>query len=114
MRYIGEMKHRLRLYKRDVDTSTGSSHETRELVMEVWGARRDMSGREFAQASAVQAEQTAIFTIRRPLQKQIDSGIQIIENGQVWEVVSVVDNPVWRGCVDLRSESRGMEGYGSD
>ncbi|MPN23300.1 hypothetical protein SDC9_170688 [bioreactor metagenome] len=114
MRSIGEMKCRLKLYRRTVDTATGSSIETRVLVMEVWGARRDMSGREFTQGSAVQAEQTAIFTVRKPLGKTIDSGIQVVDRGQVWEAISVVTNPVWPGCIDLRCESRGMEGYGSE
>ena len=114
MRSIGEMNRRLKLYRRTVDTSTGSSIETRVMMMEIWGARRDMGGREFTQGSAVQAEQTAIFTIRKPRIEAIDSGIQVVDRGQVWEAISVVRNPVWPGCIDLRCESRGMEGYGNE
>lgn len=114
MRNIGEMNHRLKLYRRSVSTETGSSVEKRELVMEVWGARRDMSGREFVQNAAIQAETSAIFTIRRPYGRTIDSGIEVVEKGQIYETLSVVENPVWKGCIDLRCESRGMEGMGSE
>lgn len=112
MRNTGEMNHRLALYTRTVNNSTGTAVESKQLLMEVWGARRDMSGREFTQAAAVQAEKTVIFTIRRPARKQIDSGVLVEEKGYCYRVVDVVENPVWPGCLDLRAIGTRMEGMG--
>lgn len=112
MRNIGEMRRPVSLWKRAVDTTTGSSVESYELLLQTRAARRDMSGREFALAGGTHAESRLIFTIRKPAAVTLDSGVTLIDAGVRYEVVEVVQNPVWRGMLDLRATSTRMEGMG--
>lgn len=119
MKGTGEMNHKIILQVRDVATTGGKSQNTwRNLFASpedgsCWAARRDMSTKDFYQAAANMAEETAAFTIRTPTAAALTSGLRILEKGQVYEVtgVPIADKPR-RGFTELRAVYRGMEEKG--
>lgn len=112
MRGIGEMKRLIGLYERKVDTTSGSSVETLELIAHVRAARWDMSAREFAMAGGRQAESKMIYTIRKLISRELNSGVVIMDGDERLEVVEVVANKQRPGFIDLRAQTTRMEGMG--
>ena len=108
MRGLGDRKYLLTLYARD--EATGRA--TRKLGT-VYAAKGHISGKEFLQLGAAHQENTAIFTIRKPLGWQLDSGIEAEDSqGRRWQTVDIVPNALSPGCMDLRCVSTGLEGLG--
>lgn len=108
MRGLGDMKYLLTLYARDE-----TSGQATKLLGTVYAAKGHISGKEFLQLGAAHQENTAIFTIRKPIAWQLNAGIEVEDsNGRRWQAVDVVPNAMYPGCIDLRCVSTRLEGLG--
>lgn len=61
-----------------------------EDVMTIWAGRRPLRGREYFAASAVQKENTVLFTIR--YRKGISPYMRIVCDGRIYDIYAVLDD----------------------
>ncbi|MBQ8537833.1 MAG: head-tail adaptor protein [Clostridia bacterium] len=107
MRGLGDFKHLLTLYAR------GESGRATNPLGTVYAAKRTASGKEFLELGAMHQQSTVIFTIRRPINWQLDSGIECEDSrGRRWQAVEVTPNLLYSTCLDVRCVSTQLEGIG--
>lgn len=108
MRGLGDMHNLLTLYAKDPQTGLATVP-----LGTIYAAKRSISGKEFLQLGAEHQESTVIFTIRRPINWELDSGVEAKDSaGRRWRAVDVVPNTLFDGCLDLRCVSTRLEGVG--
>lgn len=88
MQSIGEMRHKLRF---ETQTSTEDANgfivTAWTTAFTVWGAARDVGGREFFEAAAQHMENVTTFTIRA--RSGINTAMRIIFQSKPYEIVQV-------------------------
>lgn len=105
----GELRHRLRF-----ETQTSTEDENGFIVTEwttaftVWGAARDVGGKEFFEAAAQHMENTTTFTIRA--RAGIDTAMRIAFRDKPYEIIAI-NNLDYRGdYIQIRARYIGHEG----
>lgn len=105
----GELRHRLRF-----ETQTSTEDENGFIVTEwttaftVWGAARDVGGKEFFEAAAHQMEDVVTFTVRA--RRDIDTAMRIAFRDKPYEIIAI-NNLDYRGdYMQIRARRTGGEG----
>ncbi|WP_042833204.1 phage head closure protein [Thermoanaerobacter sp. YS13] len=91
---IGDMRHRIILQKKvDITDADGFTTQQWQDVATVWAAVENLSGREYWQAAAVQAENTVKFTIR--YRQDLDTSMRIKFRDKYYNIIAI-DNIKYR------------------
>lgn len=87
---IGDLRHRVTIRQKQIThDSNGYPQETWENAATVWAAVEPLSGREYFQAAAVQAEQPVRFTIR--YRSDITAEMRLRYEGKDYDIKAVID-----------------------
>lgn len=89
---IGKLSHRLKIYNKGTITRNRTGEEIAAydaLVATVWGAVEPLSGREFMEATQVQADVTIRIRIR--YHRDIQPEMRVIEGTHTYHIESVLD-----------------------
>lgn len=99
---IGELKHRI-TFQRFVTNinENGFEVETWEEYKTVWAAVSNLSGREYYQAAAVQAEKTVKFTIR--YLSSLTADMRILFEGKQYNITSIDNIKYENKYIEIKS-----------
>lgn len=89
---IGKLRHRVKVYDKGTITRNGTGEEIPAydaLVATVWAAVEPLSGREFIEATQVQADVT--FRIRVRHRSDIRPEMRVVEGAHTYQIESVLD-----------------------
>lgn len=89
---IGKLRHRLKIYNKGTITRNGTGEEIPAydaLVATVWGAVEPLSGREFLEATQVQADVT--FRIRIRYRNDLRPEMRVVEGSHTYQIEAVLD-----------------------
>lgn len=89
---IGKLRHRLKIYDKGTVTRNGTGEEIAAydaLVATVWGAVEPLSGREFLEATQLQADVT--FRIRIRYRNDIRPEMRVVEGTHTYHIEAVLD-----------------------
>lgn len=113
MRQTGDLKERVRLYRRVPATHAGVSVEAMEELLpgSVAAEVYSQSDRAFAAGDARYQESVIFCTIRKPLRVTLEPGLRLHWRGQVYDVVEIVPGTM-RGTLRLRCVHVGLRGDG--
>lgn len=85
---IGDLRHRITVQKFTTTISeNGFEVETWQDYKTVWASTSNLSGREYYQAAAVQAEKTVKFLMRYT--EGIDASMRILFKGKHYDITSI-------------------------
>lgn len=117
---VGRLSHRITIQKKTVAVDeNGIPTENWVDFKTVWASRRELSGREYYSAVAVQMETDVLFVVRynkyfKPTQKYTVTDddpetldfelkdIRLIENGLVYDVKAIVDKKDDKQWLEIR------------
>jgi len=99
---IGEMKHRI-IFKKIIVTVNENGFEVEEWqdFKAVWSKVSNLSGREYYQAAAVQAEKTLIFLIRYI--DGIDTSMRIQFNNRQYNIIFIDNMKYSKTYIELKA-----------
>ena len=105
----GELRHRLQFQRHTtVENENGVPISTWATAFTVWGAARDVSGKEFFEAAAHKMEDVVTFTIRA--RSDVDTAMRIMFRGKPFEIIAI-NNLEYRGdYIQIRARRTGGEG----
>jgi SPP1 family predicted phage head-tail adaptor len=89
---IGKLRHRVKIYDKGTITRNGTGEEIPAydaLVATVWAAVEPLTGREFIEATQVQADVT--FRIRIRYRSDIRPEMRVVEGSHTYQIESVLD-----------------------
>lgn len=89
---IGKLRHRVQIYDKGTVTRNGTGEEIPaydDLVATLWAAVEPMSGREFIEATQVQADVTMRIRIRH--RSDIRPEMRVVEGSHTYQIESVLD-----------------------
>jgi SPP1 family predicted phage head-tail adaptor len=88
MKSIGEMRHRLQFQTlTGTEDANGFVTKTWATSFTVWGAARDVGGREFFEAAAQHMENITTFTIRA--RAGITTAMRVVFQSKPYEIVQI-------------------------
>jgi len=99
----GNLRHRVTILQKTTDIDTdGYPVEEWVAVATVWAAVEPISGREYFQAAAVQAENQTRFTMR--YRKDVTPDMRLQYDGQDYEIKAILDLGGWRRWLEIMGE----------
>ena len=85
---IGEMRHRITFQRiTSMINENGFESELPQEYKTVWASVSNLSGREYYQAAAIQAEKTVMFTIR--YLSDLAEDMEILFEGKKYNITSI-------------------------
>lgn len=112
MRQLGDLRDRVKLYRRDAQLVDGSSSNSWVLIGTYAAEVRKQSDKVYASGDARYNDELIFVTIRKPLKLQLTEGGRLDWNGQQYNVREVLPDTPVRGFAKLRCISTAMEGTG--
>lgn len=105
----GELRHRLQFQRHStVENENGVPISTWATAYTVWGAARDVSGKEFFEAAAHKMEDVVTFTVRT--RGDVDTAMRIIFRDKAFEIIAI-NNLDYRGdYMQIKARRIGGEG----
>jgi len=106
---IGEMRHRITFQKLTVTTNqSGFEVEEWQDYMTVWSEISNLSGREYYQAAAVQAEKTVKFTIR--YLSGINTDMRILFDSRQYNITTIDNFKYENKFIEIKAQEVGSSG----
>jgi len=86
----GKLRHRITIQQAtETLSATGAVSLTWATLATVWAERMDLSGREFFQASQVNAEKTVKFRIR--YRADLTAKMRVVHEGKTYDLAAALD-----------------------
>ena len=103
MRQTGDLRDRVRLYRRVSGTEGGQGVERYEEIFPggVWAEVYSQSDKAFAAGDARYQETVKFCTIRKPMDMELTPGLRFEHKGLMYDTVEVVPGTM-RGTIRLR------------
>jgi len=109
MKSIGEMRHRLRFETlTSTEDANGFVTKTWTTAFTVWGAARDVGGREFFEAAAQHMENITTFTIRA--RSGITTAMRILFQSKPYEIMQISRMQYRGDYMQIKARYIGHEG----
>ena len=106
---IGHLKHRITLQKLITTTNeNGFSEESYVDYKEVWASIRNLYGKEFYEAAAVQKEMTVKFIIR--VTSDLDETMRILFKGKIYNITSIDNIRYENKYIEIKTLEVGLSG----
>jgi len=104
----GDLKHRIQ-FQEPVQGTDGEGYnvpEWKDCGPPVWAAARDLYGKEFYEAAAVQMENTVKFIIRG--MDGISTALRIVFQGRAYDIFAVDRFDYASGYITIRARTGGL------
>jgi SPP1 family predicted phage head-tail adaptor len=106
---IGEMRHKLQFQlPNSTEDENGYVNPTWETEFTVWGAARDVGGKEFFEAAAQHMENITTFTIRA--RSGINTAMRILFQSKPYEIVQISRMQYRGDYMQIKARLMGGEG----
>ena len=106
---IGHLKHRITLQKLITTTNeNGFSEESYVDDKELWASIRNLYGKEFYEAAAVQKEMTVKFIIR--VTSDLDETMRILFKGKIYNITSIDNIRYENKYIEIKTLEVGLSG----
>ena len=109
MKSIGDMRHKLQFQTQtSTEDANGFIVTAWTTAFTVWGAARDVGGREFFEAAAQHMENITTFTIRS--RAGITTAMRILFRGKPYEIVQISRMQYRGDYMQIKARLGGGEG----
>lgn len=106
---IGELKHRITIQRLvTITNENGFTEENYIDYKEVWASIRNLYGKEFYEAAAIQKEKTVKFLIRAV--DEIDETMRISFKGKTYDITSIDNIRYENKYIEIKTLEVGLSG----
>ena len=106
---IGHLKHRITIQKLvTITNENGITEENYVDHKEVWASIRNLYGKEFYEAAAVQKEMTVKFIIRAT--SDLDESMRILFKGKIYNITSIDNIRYENKYIEIKTLEVGLSG----
>lgn len=112
MRNAGDLRERVTLQRREVETVQGRSREAYTTIGTYPAEVLHASARDFYHGTGNWMEEKITIRLRALTSTRLAPGLRVQWQGRAFDVVEVLPDRPWRGFTELRAVNAEMEGSG--